>query len=517
MTTDPLLEIRGLTKRFSGTLALDRVDLTIRRGEVHALIGENGAGKSTLIKTLAGLFAPDSGEIRFDGAVRHPYMEHLPISFVHQDLGLVDELSVGENVALVAGYPHFAGMINWQKVWWQAKALYESMDIEAPDPKSRVSSLDAAEKAVLGIVRALAQKASVLVLDEPTASLPEPDARHLFGVLRKLRATGTSVIYVSHRLNELFGLVDRITVLRDGRKVRTADIGEVSPDSLVADMLGRVVEFGHGATKRHHGEPAILEVRDLCVDRQGPISFDVDSGEILAVVGLRGAGQEAIGRSVFGALRASAGQIRLKGKVLDHADGIPERIAAGIALLPSNRGTESSFSGMSLRENLFPNPGIAHSAFWAPYSSAEERERARTRLWHFDVRPVETEAPIDWLSGGNQQKVFVARWLESKASLLILEEPTAGVDIGAKLAIHEMVRAAASAGAAVLVTSSDFEEVAALCDRAVIVSRGRIIDEFRGESLSADNLLARSSTGIGTAAAALEQETGDQYRDGSGK
>ncbi len=499
--SEPVLDIRGLTKRFISTLALDHVDLSVRRGEVHALIGENGAGKSTLIKALAGLFAPDAGEIRFEGTVRHPHTEHLPISFVHQDLGLVDELSVGENIALVAGYPRQSGLIDWRQVWSRAHEIYHAMDVEPPNPRSQVGTLDAAGKAVLGIVRALAHRASVLVLDEPTASLPEPDAQHLFTVLRKLRAAGTGVIYVSHRLNELFGLVDRITVLRDGRRVRTAEIADVTPESLVADMLGRAVDFSHPTGERRRGTP-ILEVSELCAGAQGPLSFEVDSGEIVALVGLRGAGQEIIGRAIFGAVHTRSGAVRLKGRDLPASDGIAERVAAGVALLPGDRVRESTLSGMSLRENLFPHPGITHGGIWSPYSPSEERARTQSHLQRFDVRPSNGEAMIDWLSGGNQQKVFVARWLESKALLLILEEPTAGVDIGAKLAIHSMVRDAAEAGAAVLVVSSDFEEVAALCDRALVVSRGRIIGELRDATLTMDNLLARSSTGAQTGATA---------------
>ena len=226
----------------------------------------------------------------------------------------------------------------------------------------------------------------------------------------------------------------------------------------------------------------------------------MDGGEIVALVGLRGAGQETIGRAIFGAVRTRSGRVRLNGTDLPPSDGIAERIAAGVAMLPADRGRESAFSGMTLRENSFQNPGITHASVSQPLSPAAERDRTASVLRRFDVRPPNGEAMIDWLSGGNQQKVFVARWLESKAKLLILEEPTAGVDIGAKLAIHSIVRDAASAGAAVLVVSSDFEEVAALCDRALVVSRGRIVGELRGPALTMDNLLARSSTGASVAA-----------------
>ncbi len=496
-----MLEVRGLTKRFIGTLALDHVDFALAHGEIHALIGENGAGKSTLIKTLAGLYPPDAGEIRLDGRVVHPHTEHLPISFVHQDLGLVDELSVGENVALVAGFPRSAGLIDWSRVWRRASEIYHAMGVAPPDPRARVGTLNAASKAVLGIVRALSREAKVIVLDEPTASLPEPDALHLFEVMRKLRAQGTSAIYVSHRLNELFGLVDQITVLRDGRHVRTAPVADVTPASLVEDMLGRAVDLTQTVhPERSRGVP-VLDIGALRIGTLGPISFGVAAGEVVGLVGLRGAGQQTIGRTIFGETRADAGGIRLDGAELSLEDNIPQRVARGIALLAGDRVRESALSGMSLRENLFPDPALTHTSNWRPLSPAAERQRTQAVLTKFDVRPANSEAMIDWLSGGNQQKVFVARWLGSGARLYILEEPTAGVDIGAKLSIHRMVRDTAAAGAAVLVVSSDFEEVAALCDRALIIARGQIIGELQGAALTMDNLVARSSLGGAPAAA----------------
>ena len=493
--TAAVLEVRGLVKRFIGTLALDHVDFALRPGEIHALIGENGAGKSTLIKTLAGLYPPDAGEIRLEGRVVHPHGERLPISFVHQDLGLVDELSVGENVALVAGYPRAAGLIDWSEVWRRASRIYQTMGVAAPDPRSLVGTLNAANKALLGIVRALSREARVIVLDEPTASLPEPDARRLFDVLRKLRARGASAIYVSHRLNELFGLVDRVTVLRDGRHIRTAPIAEVTPASLVEDMLGRAVDFAHAAHVEHRTSAAVLEVTELRIGSLGPTSFRVEAGEIVGLVGLRGAGQRMIGRAIFGETRVDRGRILLDGAELSVADDIPRRVAAGIALLAGDRVRESVLFGMSLRENLYPDPALTHSSAWHLLSPAGERQRTQAVLAQFDVRPANSEAMIDWLSGGNQQKVFVARWLGRGARVYILEEPTAGVDIGAKLAIHRMVRDAANAGAAVLVVSSDFEEVAALCDRALIIARGQTIGELRAAALTMDNLVARSSLG----------------------
>ena len=497
-----VLEIRGLTKRFFGTLALDQVDLSVGAGEIHALIGENGAGKSTVIKTLAGLYQPDSGEIHLDGRVVEPHQQQLPISFVHQDLGLVEDLSVGENVALVAGFPRRHGLIDWSAVWSRAREDYAALGVEPPDPRLPVAALSAASKAVLGIVRALSRETRIVVLDEPTASLPEPDAAHLFEVLRRLRAKGNSVIYVTHRLNELVGLADRVTVLRDGRRVRTAAMAEVTPRDLVHAMLGRDVEMAHAPHPAGSVSQPVLEVEALRVRGIGPLSFEVAAGEIVGLVGLQGAGQETIGRTVFGALRPQSGRIRLAGAELSPDDSLAQRIGRGIALLAGDRGAESALSGMSVQENLLPNPAIFARSAWRAVPARQERRMAAGMLERFDVRPRNPSALIDWLSGGNQQKVFLGRWLELKARLFIMEEPTAGVDIGAKFAIHRLLRDTAERGAAIMVVSSDFEEVATLCDRALIIGRGQITGEIRGDALTVDNLVARSSLGLGHAAAA---------------
>jgi ribose transport system ATP-binding protein len=505
-TAVPVLEAKDLTKRFFGALALDGASFSLDAGEIHALIGENGAGKSTFIKALAGVYELDGGAILLDGKPVDPRQQALPIAFVHQDLALVDDLSVGENIALIAGYPRRRGLIDWPAVMAQAERIYGIMQVEPIDPNRLVVTLSTPEKAILGIVRALAHTPRVLVLDEPTASLPEHDAVNLFGAMRRLKAAGTSIIYVSHRLNELFGLADRVTVFRDGRHVNTARIAETSAERLVAAMLGRAVELTRQRPATlARGEP-VIAVEDLVVERRGPISFSASAGEILGLVGLRGGGQEAIGRCLFGAKRAEAGRIRLGGRELAPDDSIAERIEAGIVLLAGDRTQESAFSGMSLTENLFVNPRLGDGTPWRLYSPAAERRKARQLLDTFDVRPRNESSLIDWLSGGNQQKICMARWLEAKARVVILEEPTAGVDIGAKLSIHAMLRRAASDGAAVIVVSSDLDEVAALATRALIIDRGRVASELSGAEITMDELVARSSLGASRSTATATTE-----------
>src|SRR5262245_39789990 len=293
----PILAVSGLTKRFTGTLALDRVDFDLRRGEVHALLGQNGAGKSTLIKILAGVYPADAGEIHFAGRPVDLASETLPISFIHQDLGLVEWMTVGENVALLNGYPRSPlGLISWPLV---RKAAADALAIMGSDldPDARITGLPAAERSLVAIGRALALKASILVLDEPTAALPEADVERLLQMLRRLRASGIGIIYVTHRLDEVFRIADRITVLRDGRRVATVESRQTSPRDLIGMIVGRSMNdaFVRPAAST---ERVVLEVKDAVSGHVGPVSFTIAAGETLGLVGLRGAGHHTIGRSI---------------------------------------------------------------------------------------------------------------------------------------------------------------------------------------------------------------------------
>lgn len=494
--TPNILSIRGLSKRFYGSLALDQVNFDLRAGEIHALIGENGAGKSTFIKILAGVYARDDGEILLDGRAVQPQSERLPIAFLHQDPAFAEELSVGENIAFGMGYPRRFGLIDWRSVRSQAVAIYDRMGVEPLDPDRLVSTLTAPEKAILSIVRTLARAPKVLVLDEPTAALPEADSAQLFKAMQRLKALGTSMIYVSHRLNELFGLADRVTVFRNGQHIVTAPMEGVTSDGLVAHMLGRVPASTSGKIRvTETTATPVLTVKNLIVEGRGPISFNVRKGEILGLVGLRGGGQEAIGRAIFGELPVAAGEVSLQSRPLPPTRAIRQSIDYGIRLLAGNRQTESTFAGMNIIENIFANPRIRGGSNWSWISPARERRATRELMEQFDVRPRREGALIDWLSGGNQQKACLARWLEPGGSLLILEEPTSGVDVGAKLAIHDLLRQNAAQGCTMLVISTDLEEVASLCDRALVVDRGRAAAELQGAALTIDQLIACSSQG----------------------
>jgi len=490
--TVQLLDIAGLTKRFTGTLALDSVDFDVQAGEVHALLGENGAGKSTLIKILAGVHQADSGTVSFRGTIANPSSSHLPITFIHQDLGLVDTMSVAENVALTTGYPRSNGIISWRAARAAAAAALERMG-GGVDPEARVGDLPAAEKQIVAIARAIAVKSDLLVLDEPTAALPEVDVARLHDVLNRLRAGGIGIIYVTHRLDEVFRIADRVTVLRDGRRVRSSTIAETTPASLVQDIVGRSLsELFVRPTKASGAARTFLSVSDLVSGDVGPVSFDVAEGEVLGLVGLRGAGHRTIGRALFGDEKIDSGSVTV-GDQSYSAKSPYDAIARGIGFISSKRGEESLAPSMTVRENLFINPVMAGTAIAQPISPSKEHERSAQILNRYTVRPRDPERVISTLSGGNQQKVVVARWMEAGSRLLILEEPTYGVDVGSKADIYQLLETSLENGLAVLLISSDFEEVSGICHRALIFDRGRVTAELGSADLSLPRLTALAS------------------------
>jgi ribose transport system ATP-binding protein len=487
-----LLEVAGLSKRFGGTLALDMVDFEVRAGEVHALLGENGAGKSTLIKILAGVHNQDAGEIRLRNRLVNPVAERLPISFIHQDLGLVDAMTVAENVAVTAGYPRRRGVISWREVRAAAGAALERMG-GGVNPNARVGDLPAAEKSIVAIARAIAVKCDLLVLDEPTAALPEADVARLLGVLRRLRAEGLGIVYVSHRLDEVFRIADRVTVLRDGRRVATELVADTTPAALVQNIVGRPLSNLFIRPAQNPGEP-VLRIDGLIARDVGPISLAVAAGEIVGLIGLRGAGHDVVGRAIFGDIPIASGSVSLGGGALrarEPADAIRRRLG----FVSSKRAEESLAPNLTLRENLFLNPLTSGASPFRPIWPADERRRCAAALRRFSVRPAEPERPIATLSGGNQQKIVVARWMEAGCRLLVLEEPTFGVDVGSKAEIYKLLQNAIDQGLAVLLISSDFEEVAGISNRALIFDRGRVSAEIARDELSIAHLTALASGG----------------------
>jgi ribose transport system ATP-binding protein len=491
---EALLEVSGMTKRFAATLALDRVDFELRSGEVHMLLGENGAGKSTLIKILAGVYAPDSGVIRFRGREVGPH-EKLPIAFIHQDLALADDMTVAENIALSVGYPRRASLISWRKVRRQAAAAVKLLGQDiAPD--AQMGALPVAEKTIVAIARALLVNPEVLVLDEPTAALPSAEVEQLFVALRRLREEGVGMIYVTHRLDEISRLADRVTILRDGRKIATRG-AVATTDEIVEDIVGpalmeQLVGRKKGATAGRRttriGAP-VIELRRVGVGVVGPVSLDVAGGEIVGFVGLIGAGHDLVGRAITGDLAFTAGEIRIDGARLP--PGRPRRaLAAGVAFLSGKRVEEGILATLVVQENLFPSPPLIGGSVLGWISPRRERRAARQAISKYSVRPEDPQLLITALSGGNQQKVLLARVISVGRRALVLQEPTAGVDVGAKANINAVIREVADEGRAVVLVSSDFEEVINVCDRAVVFSRGQVAQELSGELLTEQRLIA---------------------------
>ena len=484
----------SIVKAFGGTKALRGVSLRVNRGEIVALLGENGAGKSTLIKTLGGIHTADSGQVMVDGV---PY-KHIAgkirtkqaVAFIHQDLGLIEWMSVAENIALAVGYPKRAGRIDWAATEKLAQNALARVEADFA-PTARVSSLTRTEKSLVAIARALAVECDFLVLDEPTASLPADEVERLFAALRPLKAKGVGMIYVSHRLDEVFQISDRVAVLRDGQMVGMRDIEHTSAEDLVSLIVGRkareierpVVQDG----------PELLTATALATRKAGPINLRIRRGEMVGLVGLRGAGHEEIGRALFG-LEKHSGSVLLDGLAPDLSS--PRgAMTSGIGFVARDRVVDSIAPALSIRENFFLNPSATCRKLTSFMRPRTEDALARNLGARVGLAPNDPTLAIEALSGGNQQKVVVGRWLDTGRRLLIAEDPTAGVDVGAKAEIYHLLFEALASGMGVLVVSTDFEEVANICHRAIVFSRGQVVNELSGVALSTETLIQAASAG----------------------
>ncbi|MEV4008896.1 sugar ABC transporter ATP-binding protein [Nonomuraea angiospora] len=491
---DPLVRIRGLRKRFGGIHALRGVDLDLRRGDVLALLGANGAGKSTLIKILAGVHHADGGEVVVAGHPLGSQAASAGMAFIHQDLGLVEWMTVAENIALGMGYARRGGLISWRAV---RRRCVDALRIVACrlDPDEPIAHLARAERSLVAIARALATHARIIVLDEPTASLSAAECERLFDVLRTLRDRGHGILYVSHRLDEIYRIADRVAVLRDGRLVSQGPLAGRDPADLVRAIVGRE-ERAPWRRVRRPGE-VLLSLDGVRAGRAGPVGFDLRSGEALGLVGLTGAGHVDLGRALAGACSMPAGRVLLAGSPYRPAS-VAAAVGAGVGFVSGNRQEEGAAADLSVRENLLANPGARGRSPLSPLSPRRERAETAAIVERLRVRPADPEAPFAALSGGNQQKVLIGRWLGARRRLLILEEPTAGVDVGARPEIHRLLDEALAGGAAALLVSADFEEVANLCDRALVFARGTVAAELSGAALTVAALTRAATATPGT-------------------
>jgi ribose transport system ATP-binding protein len=494
MSVRDVLAIRGLTKRFDATLAVDGVDLEVRAGEVHALVGHNGSGKSTLIKILAGFHTPDPGsEVALDGAPLAFGSAAASLAaglrFVHQDLGLVHSLSTTDNLAMGVGYETGrGGRIRWSAERRAARRRMRELGYDI-DPDRPVGDLAAAERTGIAIARALrdTDRARVLVVDEPTAMLPRHEVAVLFDAIRRVSGRGVGVIYVSHRLDEIFAIADRVTVLRDGRRVGTFRVDELDEGRLVELMTGGESLTARGDARPVGREDGLLTVDGLCGAVLDDVSLRAHGGEVLGVAGLTGSGREELLPLLFGAVRRRGGDIRVAGTALA-AERPPAAIAAGMAFVPADRHTAGSVTSLSVRENLVLTDLGRHETQFGALRRRSERAESREWIASLDIRPREPDAPLMSLSGGNQQKVVLAKWLRVRPRVLLLDEPTQGVDVHAKATIHRLARKAANGGAAVIVASSDDEELCECCDRVIVVRDGGIAGELAGDRVNAREL-----------------------------
>jgi galactofuranose transport system ATP-binding protein len=494
----PLLELRGITKRFLGVTALSNVDFTVRAGEIHALLGENGAGKSTLIKVLTGVHVADGGSIRLAGvpltAASPKEAEQAGISTVYQEVNLIPALSVAENIAL-GRQPGRMGFVNWGAMRRHARDALARLELRI-DVDAELGSLSVALQQMVAIARALDLKARLLVLDEPTASLDEKEVAELFTVMRRLRGEGFGIVFVTHFLDQVYAVSDRITVLRNGQLVGEYATRDLPRLALVSKMLGREVkdEAGRPAlaatdTATAAARPALLEARGLC--RQGavhPVDLTLRRGEVTGLAGLLGSGRTETARLLFGIDSADGGSIAM------HANpvkiGSPrDAVRLGLAFCSEDRKTEGILPNLSVRENLIFALQAKRGA-WRTLSRAEQDKLCDHYIAALRIKTADAETPIKNLSGGNQQKVLLARWLATQPELIILDEPTRGIDVGAKVEIEQLITRLRADGLSVLLISSEIEEIVRNCSRVLVLRERRAAGEIAaGPDLTPERLM----------------------------
>jgi rhamnose transport system ATP-binding protein len=483
----PLLEVRDIEKTFPGVRALSGVSFDVRAGEVHALLGENGAGKSTLIKIVSGVYQPDLGSILIDGTkVRFSTPDdarRAGVATIYQELLLFPELSVAENIFLGHAPLAGAGRIDWRAMRAEAERLLEALEIDDLSPDQTVGALTVGNRQRVEILRALSHDARILIMDEPTAALTESDVTRLFDVVRRLKRRGVGIVYISHRLDEIFAIADRVTVLRDGAFVGARDVADTNAAELVQMMVGRRIDNLFPKTQARIGS-AVLEARDL-VRRPltKGVSLTVKAGEIVGLAGLVGSGRSELAQTLFGMTPSESGEIRLSGESV-RIDSPETARAKGVAYVPEDRGAQGLVRPMSVLHNfsLAALQALSRAGF---IDRRAERRMAEEGVRRFSVKTSSVDEIAGRLSGGNQQKIVLGKWLANNPRLLILDEPTRGIDVGAKAEIHRLMSQLAAEGVAILMISSELPEVLGMSDRVLVMREGRLVAEFdRAEATS---------------------------------
>ncbi|KKC33770.1 sugar ABC transporter ATP-binding protein [Devosia psychrophila] len=494
--TDPILTLSGISKSFPGVRALNDVSLELYAGEVTALIGENGAGKSTLVKTMTGIYQPDTGEIRVAGKLVTLPTAHSAsaagITAIHQETVLFDELTVAENIYIGHAPTNRFGMIDWKTMRAEAKATLDSM-AAGVDPDIKLKELGIAKKHLVAVARALSVDAQVVIMDEPTAALSQKEIEELYVLIELLKQDGKAILFISHKFDEIYRIADRFTVFRDGELVGKGLIKDTSQTQIVQLMVGRPVENIFPPRNATFGD-VVLEAKGLSHPTEfEDISFTVRKGEILGFYGLVGAGRSEVMQAVFGLTQTSGGTLVLDGQTI--APKSPaDAVEAGIVYVPEERGKQGVITGEPIFKNV-SLPSLGKTSKNGFLRMAEEFAHARTYTERLDLRASSLSQNVSTLSGGNQQKVVIAKWLATHPKVIILDEPTKGIDIGSKAAVHEFMGELVAQGLSVIMVSSELPEVLGMSDRIVVMREGRVIDTLENDGLKPETLV-RLAAGI---------------------
>jgi rhamnose transport system ATP-binding protein len=494
--TDPILTLSGISKSFPGVRALHDVSLELYAGQVTALIGENGAGKSTLVKTLTGIYQPDGGEIRVGGQLVTLPTAHsasaLGITAIHQETVLFDEMTVAENIYLGHAPRNRFGMIDWRKMRAEAKETLDSM-AAGIDPDIKLKELGIAKKHLVAVARALSIDAQVVIMDEPTAALSQKEIEELYVLIDLLKQDGKAILFISHKFDEIYRIADRFTVFRDGEQVGKGFIKDTSQGQIVQMMVGRAVDHIFPERAAVIG-PTVLEAKGLSHPTEfDDVSFTVRKGEILGFYGLVGAGRSEVMQAVFGLTQTSAGTLTLDGATI--APRSPaDAVDAGIVYVPEERGKQGVITGEPIFKNV-SLPSLGKTSKGGFLRMAEEYALARTYTERLDLRASSLSQDVSTLSGGNQQKVVIAKWLATLPKVIILDEPTKGIDIGSKAAVHGFMAELVAQGLSVIMVSSELPEVLGMSDRIVVMREGRVIDTLDNKGLKPETLV-RLAAGI---------------------
>ena len=496
----PVLSLRGISKSFPGVKALQDVQLDLYPGTVTALVGENGAGKSTIVKVLTGIYQPDAGTIQIDGAtVTFPSAEaaaRAGVTAIHQETVLFDDLTVAENIWLGHAPRNRFGLINWTALRQGATRLLRSIHADL-DPDTKLRDLGIASKHLVAIARALSIDARVVIMDEPTAALSHKEIRELYDLIETLKSQGKAILFISHKFDEIFHIADRYTVFRDGTFVGAGDIADVTEAALVQMMVGRSVDQIFPKRARNVGAPILTVAGYSHPTEFADIGFTLHRGEILGFYGLVGAGRSEVMQSLFGINRPSGGACRIDGKIAV-IRSTAEAIAQGIVYVPEDRGRQGAIKGLPIFQNV-TLPSLDRTSRAGFLRLAREFQLARDYTGRLDLRAASLDQDVGLLSGGNQQKVVIAKWLAVQPRVIILDEPTKGIDIGSKAAVHAFMAELAAQGLAIIMVSSEIPEILGMSDRVIVMRDGRIAAELDGPRMTPESLV-RAAAGIGIAA-----------------